>query len=212
MGIIFNTFWSHDWQPRLVHSAPGRAKPHNACPIHLGSSSPNPCTPCSLPAEGPGDKRRNRVQSRASQGSWREASKASWSGFGVNRGAGWSRGSEEVRGVDRTEGRDKESQEFNGGTRGDRTPQALWRQHTGEKQVRRKVRMPCIEQNTNWNKWNSLTEYCDIHTPLTVVKNSTITSIVTPCLCELKFTVFIFSMFFFFFFLLASQDIFLLSV
>lgn len=110
------------------------------------------------------------VWRRASQGSWREASEASWSGFGVSGGAGWSRGSEKGKGVDRTEGRDKESQEFSGGNRGDRKPRALWRKHTGEKQVLRRV--------------------CSIETGVNVARNSPIKSIGASCLRKLKFTVF----------------------
>lgn len=142
MGVIFNTFWGHDWQLWLVHAALGRAKSHNACPTCLLPSGVllfKPLHPLLSAGQRDRGTRGGTVWRRASQGSWREASEASWSGFGVSGGAGWSRGSEKGKGVDRTEGRDKESQEFSGGNRGDRKPRALWRKHTGEKQVLRKV-------------------------------------------------------------------------
>lgn len=142
MGVIFNTFWGHDWQLWLVHAAPGRDKSHNACPTCLLPSGVllfKPLYPLLSAGRETTGQEEEQCEDEPSQGSWREASEASWSGFGVSGGAGWSRGSEKGKGVDRTEGRDKESQEFSGGNRGDQKPRALWRKCTGEKEVLRKV-------------------------------------------------------------------------
>lgn len=113
------------------------------------------------------------VWRRASQGSWREASEASWSGFGVSGGAGWSRGSEKGKGVDRTEGRGKESQEFSGGNRGDRkTPGSVKEAQRWESSVKKSL-------------------HCNIETGVKVARNSPIKSMVASCLRKLKFNFFV---------------------